>query len=147
MTPTRTQSAAGTAQTYTFTWTDTKGVGDLGILNILVNGGLDGAHACYLAYIATGGANTLVLVNDQGEAGGNFAGVMTPGSATTIQNSQCIVNGAASSAVLTGTTATLNLNIAFKPAFTGNRIAFLAGRDSNSLNNTDWQIFGTVGVQ
>jgi len=36
--------------TFTFTFTDTNGANDLGVMNILVNDWLDGRHACYLAY-------------------------------------------------------------------------------------------------
>jgi hypothetical protein len=147
MSPARGQASAGAAQTYTFTWTDSKSVSDLGILNVLVNNGLDGAHACYLAYIATGNANQLILVDDAGDAGGPFAGTMTVGSAQTIQNSQCLVNGSSSSAVLNGTSVTLNLNIAFKSNLLGNRIFFLAGRDSHDANNTGWQVMGTSDIQ
>jgi len=46
-----------------------------------------------------------------------------------------------------GNTLTLILNIAFKSAFAGNRIVWVAGRDAASGNNTDWQSMGTATVQ
>jgi hypothetical protein len=145
MTPARNTVAAGAAQAYTFSLADTKGAGDIGITNVLVNTGLDAHNACYLAYIAS--INTVVLVDDAGNSGGPFAGALVPGSAMTIQNSQCSVSGAGGSPVWNGNTATLTLTIAFKSGFTGNRVVYLAGRDANNLNNTDWQAMGTIGVQ
>ncbi len=145
ITPARNAAPAGTAQLYTFTWTDTKGAADIGITNILVNNGLDAKSACYLAYIAS--INTVVLVDDAGHAGGPFMGALVPGAATTIQNSQCSVSGAGGSVVSSGGTLTLTLHIAFQPGLRGNQIIYVAGRDVNNLNNTDWQPMGTAGVQ
>src|SRR5262249_40463752 len=53
MTPPR---GAGTSSSFTFTFTDTKGVTDLGIANILINNFIDGRQACYLAYSSTSNA-------------------------------------------------------------------------------------------
>jgi len=41
-------TGTGPAQ-FTFTFSDTNGFADLGVENILVNGSLDGGHACYVA--------------------------------------------------------------------------------------------------
>jgi hypothetical protein len=135
----------GTAQTLTFVLTDSKGAGDFGVVNVLVNNFIDGRHACYLAYVAA--SNTLYLVNDAGDAGGPFAGsLVLNGSPGTIQNSQCGISGTGSSASL-GNTLMLTLNITFKAAFAGNRIVWAAGRDAAGGNNTDWQAVGTWTVQ
>jgi hypothetical protein len=143
--PQRAAAPAGTAQTYTFTLTDTKGAGDFGVVNVLMNNSLDGKRACYLAYVAS--INTLVLVNDAGDAGGPFAGVLpVNGSPGTIQNSQCSVDGSGSSATPSGNTLTLVLNLAPKSGVT-NRIIWVAGRDTAGGNNTDWQAIGTSSVQ
>jgi YD repeat-containing protein len=146
LTAPRTAAPAGTPQTLTAVLTDTKGAGDFGVVNLLANKFIDGRQACYLAYAAS--ANTLYLVDDAGDAGGPFAGGMVlNGGAGTIQNSQCSINGVGSSAVSNGNTLTLTLNITFKAAFTGNRIVWVAGRDTASGNNTDWQAMGTQTVQ
>src|SRR6185295_19392628 len=55
---------AGSSRTFTFTFNDTKGYQDLGVLNILINDFLDGRNACYLAYSRPAGV--LYLVNDAG---------------------------------------------------------------------------------
>jgi len=144
--PARAAAASGSAQTLTVVVNDTKGAGDLGVVNVLANKFIDGRQACYLAYAAAG--NTLYLVDDGGDAGGPFAGGMAlNGGAVAIQNSQCSISGTGSSAVSSGNTLTLTLNITFKAPFAGNRIVWVAGRDGTGLNNTDWQSVGTWSVQ
>jgi hypothetical protein len=50
-----------------------------------------------------------------------------------------------SSAVISGNTLTLTLNISFKAGFTGNKIVYLAARDTGS-GNSGWQGLGVWGV-
>jgi len=69
------------------------------------------------------------------------------GAAGTIQNSQCSVSGTGSSAVASGNTLTLTLNLTFKSGLSGNRIVWVAGRDGAGGNNTDWQSMGTESIQ
>jgi len=146
LTPARGAAASGTPQTFTAVLTDSKGAGDFGVVNLLVNNFIDGRQACYLAYAAA--TNSLLLVDDTGDAGGPFAGSMVlNGGTATIQNSQCSVNATGSSATQDGNTLTLTLNIAFQPLFAGNRIMWLAGRDAAGGNNTNWQAMGTTTVQ
>jgi len=146
LTQARSAAASGTAQTFTATLTDSQGTGDFGVVNLLVNNFIDGRSACYLAYVAS--TNSLLLVDDGGDAGGPFAGgVVLNGVAATIQNSQCSVNRVGSSAAKSGNTLTLMLNITFQSPFAGNRIVWVAGRDQASGNNTDWQAMGTTTVQ
>jgi YD repeat-containing protein len=146
LTPARTAAPSGTAQTLTVAITDTKGAGDIGVVNLLANKFIDGRQACYLAYAASG--NALYLVDDAGDAGGPFAGGMVlNGGAGTIQNSQCSVSGAGSSAVASGNSLTLTLNITLKAGLAGNRVIWVAGRDAAGGNNTDWQSMGTATVQ
>jgi len=146
LTPARTAAASGTPQSFAAVLTDSKGAADFGVVNMLVNNFIDGRQACYVAYAAS--ANTLYLVDDTGDAGGPFAGGMVlNGSAGTIQNSQCSISGAGSSAAMSGNTLTLTLNITFKSAFTGNRAIWVAGRDGAGGNNTDWQSLATTAVQ
>jgi hypothetical protein len=78
---------------------------------------------------------------------GPFAGRMTlNGTAGSIQNSQCRIDGVGSSSALNGNTLTLTLNLTFLGGSTGDRILFVAGRDGNGPNNTDWQALGTWTV-
>jgi len=144
--PARGSGTAGTPQTLTVTLTDSKGVGDFGVVNVLIASAIDGRQACYLAYVAA--SNTLYLVDDAGDAGGPFAGAMVlNGGSGSIQNSQCVVNGTGSTVTPSPDTLALALNVTFTSGFKGNRIVYVAGRDSAGGNNTDWQAAGTFTVQ
>src|SRR5205823_3589833 len=104
------------------------------------NSFLDGRHACYLAYVQS--SNTLLLVDDAGDAGGPFVGQMTiDGSAVTMENSQCSISGSGSSRSGVGNTLTLTLNVTFKSGLAGNRIVYMAARDQ-AQNNSGWQAYG-----
>jgi len=145
-TPSRGAGVAGTSGQFMITLTDTKGTGDFGVIDVLINNFLDGRKACYLAYSAP--ANTLFLVDDAGEAGGPFAGQMAlNGGNGSIGNGQCVVTGVGSAVSTAPSTLTLTLNIAFTAAFTGNRVVYVAGRDRAEGNNTDWQAVATWTVQ
>jgi hypothetical protein len=127
LTPTR---SSGSSQTFVATVTGP----NVGVVNLLVNDFIDGRQACYLAYVAS--TNSLLLVDDAGDAGGPFAGS---------QNSQCAVG--AWTAIRNGNTLTLTVPLTFRSAFDGNRIAWAAARDSAGGNNTDWQALSTTTVQ
>jgi len=139
MTPNR-GTGLGPTQ-FTFNWSDTKGFADLGVENILIDNFLDGRHACYLAFSRP--SNTLFLVDDAGDGGGPFAGSASLAAAGTIQNSQCTVSWGATAVNTTGNNLSLTLNIAFTAAFAGNRVIYMAARDLNDANNTDWHAMGT----
>jgi len=143
ITPPRGSLLGGSMVPVTFTVADTKGAADIGIVNLLVNNFIDGRQACYLAYVAA--ANSLLLVDDAGDAGGPFAGTLQlNGSGGTIQNSQCSVSGQGSSVVTNGNQMTLTFAIAFMSPLAGNRVMWVAGRDNAGGNNTGWQATGTA---
>jgi hypothetical protein len=135
------QSGLGPAN-MTFSFTDTKGFADLGILNILGNNFLDGKNACYLAYSRS--ANTLYLVNDLGAA---LVGGVTPGAAGAVSNSQCSINGALSAVQQSGNTIQLSVSFTFTNGFKGNRIVYAAARDATDANTSGWQAVGSWTVQ
>ena len=136
--------SSSTTQAYTFTFTDTSGFADIAVTNVLINNFLNGIDACYVAFVPSGPTSgSVLLVDDAGDAGGPFTAATLPGTGTA-QNSQCSIAGAGSSVSSSGNTMTLVLNITFKPAFSGNKVLFMAAR-SNSLNS-GWQSMGTVDV-
>src|SRR5262249_48940706 len=135
-------SGSGSAQNFTFNFSDPAGAQTFSVLNVLVNNSLDGRHACYLAYVMA--TSTLVLVDDAGNAGGSYAasvGLGNPG--VVIQNSQCAVS--LTSATVSGNNFTLNLAVTFKGAFGGSKIQFVAARDAGG-NNTGWVAGGVWSV-
>jgi Mg-chelatase subunit ChlD len=124
----------------TITFSDPNGWQDLRVLNVLVNNAIDGAHACYLAFVPSSAtAGSLYLVDDAGDAGGPYQGLTLPGSGT-IQSSQCAINAAGSSVGASATTLSLALAITYQPAFAGNQVIYAAAR-SNSLTS-GWQAVG-----
>jgi hypothetical protein len=135
-------NGVGLAQSFTFTVSDIKGYQDLGVVNVLINNFLDGRQACYLAYSQT--AKVLYLVSD---AGGGLSAGLPLGASGSVSNSQCTVNSAGSSAIGNGNTLTLTLNMTFTGAFDGNRVVYVAARDSTDANNSGWQAMGTWIVQ
>ena len=140
MTPT---SGGGQAPTpFTFSFSDTKGYQDLGVENILVNNFLDGRHGCYLAYARP--ANVLYLINDNGDTLLPGKSLAVPGG---INNSQCSVTWGNAPVSAGVNSLLLTLNIAFTASFGGSRVFYLAARDVNEGNNTDWRSMGTWIVQ
>ena len=83
------------------------------------------------------------MVDDGGPDVGLSA--LTLGSNATVSNSQCIIYGADSSAVGSGNQLTLSLRIAFKPAFSGYRVIYLAARDASG-GNSGWTTHGGIAV-
>jgi hypothetical protein len=140
VTPARSSGSGGAS--FVFTFTDTNGWQDLGVVNILINDALNGNNACYLAYSRA--YNTLYLMNNPGTA---LLPGLTLNGAGTLSNSQCTITGAGSSASGSGTTLTLTLNMAFPSAFAGNRIIYMAARSNGDALNSGWQAAGSRTVQ
>ena len=64
--------------------------------------------------------------------------------AGSIGNSQCTVAWGTAPVTTSSTSLTVALTITFSQSFGGNRVFYLAARDTNDVNNTDWQAMGTV---
>ncbi len=128
-------------QIFTVTFADTNGFGDISITDVLINNFLDGIGACYIAYVPS--INTVVLVDNAGDAGGPYAGAFVPGSGTA-SNSQCTINGATSSVSGSGDTLTLTLDITFNHSFAGERVIYAAAGSSTA--NSGWLAVGTQTV-
>ena len=131
-------SGSGMSQTFTFTFSDAAGWQSLGVQDILINSALDGRHACYIAYVPSGATTgSLYLVDDAGDAGGPYTGMVLP-SSQRASNSQCTINGTGSSASGSGNTLTLTLAITFNSSFAGNKIFYMASADTGT-GNSGWQ--------
>ena len=122
----------GTTTTFSFTFSDANGVQDLNVLNVLINSGLDGVNACYLAF----SNNILYLVPDSG------TGLQVV--AEDPDNSQCLISNVNVSN--TATTRTLSMSIQFfQPAFSGGRVIYMAASDRAGANS-GWRIRGSYQV-
>ncbi|HYW43991.1 MAG TPA: VCBS repeat-containing protein [Bryobacteraceae bacterium] len=139
-------SGSGSSQTFTFTFSDSAGWQNLGVVDVLINSALDGRHACYVAFVPSGASGgSVYLVDDAGDAGGPYQGLLLPSGSGSIGNGQCAITGANSSVNGSGTNLTLTLAISFSASFTGNRIFYLSAQDK-SANNSGWQALGTWAV-
>ncbi|MCX6602325.1 MAG: hypothetical protein NTV52_01880 [Acidobacteria bacterium] len=127
-------------QTFTVVFSDPNGNADLNVLNLLINTALDGNNACFLAYVRSTGQ--FLLLADNGVDALFYSG--TPSMAA---NSPCGLYAAGTSVQFSGNSVTLNFDLEFyRPRFGGNRIVYAAARDA-VLNNSGWQVMGTIGAQ
>jgi hypothetical protein len=131
----------GASQTFTFTYSDTTGGSNVSTAWVWFNAAFASAstNSCLIQY--NRGSNSIMLLSD--------ASAWTPGSTlsagTTVQNSQCAVNLAGSSAVVSGNTLTLNLAMTFKSKYSGAKNIYMYA--SNGANvNSGWQTRGTWTV-
>ena len=131
---------SGNTQTLVARYSHPAGVANLGVVNILVNTALDGGNACYIAYSRPAGI--LFLVNDGGTASGLSAPLVL-GTAASVNNSQCTVSGIGSSAVDSGNSMTLTLNVSYSNSFRGNRVIYLAAQSVANVTS-GWQTMGTA---
>jgi hypothetical protein len=74
--------------------------------------------------------NGLFIIND---AGNGWLGPIKPGAAATLQNSQCVLNGATSSATVSGNNLTVTFDVTFLPGFVGEKNIYLLAKN-NSTN-------------
>jgi sugar lactone lactonase YvrE len=137
-------SGSGASQSFVFTFADSAGWQNLGVVDMLFNNFLDGIQGCYIAYSVP--AATLYLVDDAGDAGGPFAGYLALPGTGSVSNSQCTVNGTGSSSAGSGNTLTLTLNVSFTPAFAGNRVFYTAAGNAAGTENSGWQALGAWTV-
>jgi hypothetical protein len=142
--PTALDPASGTGlrQSFTFTFSDPDGWQDLTVVNGLINFWLDGRQACYFAYVPA--QRALYLVDDAGNAGGPYAGMLLPSTAA-ISNGQCTIYGSGSIVSADGQTLSLTLDVAFHSNFGGTKIVYLAARD-RAGHNSGWQRLGVWSV-
>ncbi len=131
-------SGSVASQTFALRYSDAAGAASLQTVWAYFSGGLvnPASNSCLLYYNAA--ANLINLAQDSGTAWLTA----NPGSATTLQNSQCSLNIGASSVTLNGNTLTLNLSMAFQPAYAGAKNIYLYAADVSG-SNSGWQQLGT----
>ncbi len=111
--------------------TDTDGYVDLRTTRILINAVKRTFSACYIIYDAL--TNKVYLYDDTGTT----SSFLTPAAAGSLSNSQCAIDGPASSVSKAGNNLTLNLAITFTAAFSGTK-TFL-GYASDTSAASGWQ--------
>ena len=133
-------SGSGGAQTFALAYSSSLGATNLATTWVWFNATFapSSANSCLLYYDRA--ANTIFLLNDTGSAW--FSG--TPGSATTLHNSQCSIALASTSATPSGNTLTINAAMTFTAAFNGAKSIFMYA--TNGTDNSGWQTRGTWTV-
>jgi beta-propeller repeat-containing protein len=134
-------SGSGVAQAFALQLLDSFGAANLRWVWVWFNSTLSStaSNSCMVYYDRA--ANQANFLNDEGTAWTPA----TPGAATILQNRQCSLNVAASSATLTGNVLTLNLAMTFKSGFNGSKNIYIYGEDVSGVN-TGWQQRGTWSV-
>jgi len=109
--------AAGSspAAAISFTYQDQSSATNLQTVWALINTGLDGRGACYVAYYRPG--NQLYLIPDDGD-GTQAANIVLAGN-NTIGNSQCTISAEGASVQTNGNTLVVTLPVTFKTGFAG----------------------------
>jgi hypothetical protein len=130
-------SGAGGSQVFTFKYSSGAGFGFLNTVYSLFNNSVSGSAGCFISYLPA--SNALYLYND---AGTTVTGPLTPGSGSTLSNSQCTLNGTGSSASGSGNTLTLALSLTFQTAFGAQQNAYGYASD-NAGKVSGWQTLGT----
>jgi hypothetical protein len=129
-------SGSGSSGVFTFQYSDGNGNADLTLVAASFGSNpTNQAGSCTVLYNHT--ANALLLLTD---AGAQPATGITPGSGTA-QNSQCILNGGASSVSAAGNNLSLTLSLTFQPAFGGTKTIYMDA--SSAQQTTSWQSEGS----
>ena len=132
-------SGSGLSQTFSFLLSDNKGYAAIASSQIIVNNLLSVANGCYIYFSAA--ANLLYLTNNAGTA---WQGPITIGQSATLQNNQCTLSAAGSSATGSGNNLTLNVAITFQTAFAGSKRLYIEAYDGTL--DTGWGQIGSWTV-
>jgi hypothetical protein len=140
-------SGLGLSQTFTLQYSDTAGAGSLAEVWVYFNATLanPAVNACMLKYaLAT---NQISLLNDNATAWVPA----TLGAATTLQNSQCSLNAAASTITQNGNTLTWSVAVTFQPSFDGAKNVYghavdISGTTSGWEQLGDWSVMAPAGT-
>ncbi len=133
-------TGSGASATLVLTYSDPDGFSDITTASALVQTSASTASACYVRY--TRATNLLELSNDTGTG---WVGSTAPGSAGTLENSQCVLNAASSSAAGAGPNLTVSVALIFRGTFGGAKNVYLNVSDSGGTF-TGWQSRGAWTV-
>jgi uncharacterized membrane protein len=134
-------NGSGSAQIFSFTYSDPAGASDIAGGQIVINSTLTGLNACYLGLQRAGNGNFYVYLANNNAA---FTSSQPLGSTGTMQNSQCSLNVGESSVLLSGDTLTVNLALSFTASFAGTQNIFVyiqnASVGSGWMNEGAWTV-------
>jgi hypothetical protein len=133
-------TGSGATQTFALRYSDTQGAAGLSTTWAWFHTSMTStsANSCLVYYNRQ--TNRLNIINDAGTVWSSAA----LGGSGTLQNSQCAVSLAGSSAVSSGNTLTLNLAMTFAAGFAGTKNVYMFA--ANSAINSGWQTRGAWTV-
>ncbi len=123
-------SGTGSANTFSFLYSDSNGASGLGIVQIVINSSLSGYRGCYLNIDPV--SKSLSLLNDDATA---WQGPITLPGTSTLKNSQCTLNAGSSGIAVSGDNTTINLALSFSTAFGGPKSVYAYAQALNGLNS------------
>src|ERR1700728_5517562 len=126
-------SGSGLSQTFTLQYSDTAGAGSLQRIGVWFDNSTTNSAGSCVAYY-TPANNEVNLFNDASTA----TVQATPGTATTLQNSQCSINVAATSVSTSGNALTLTLAVTFEAGYTRAKNIYAEANDISGAS-TGWQ--------
>lgn len=134
-------AGSGASQAFSFTISDQGGQSFLWAAAMLFSRStnFDLNNGCYVVWDRT--TSRLALFADTYTSGSSS---FTVGSSSSVSNSQCTLYGSGSSVSFGTTTITITLNLAFKPAFAGNKNSFLYASEPGY--NSGWVLVGNWTV-
>ena len=131
-------AGSGMSQKFTLVYMDPKGYASMLSASVIFAPALSAGGVCYLYYARS--SNAIYLANDSGTA---WLSPRILGQSGTVQNSQCTVDAAASSASGSGNNLTLNLALSFTSSFNGSKNVYMEtydGQDSGWAQKGTWTI-------
>jgi hypothetical protein len=123
-------SGSGFSRTFSFVFADPNGYQSLSGVHILVNASLTRTNACWLYYDAA--AKLLWLASNDTSSWTNVAA----GSAATVRNSQCSIDGRGVSISGSGNYLRLNIPLTFSSAFAGTRNIYMQASDKSGTTSS-----------
>jgi hypothetical protein len=129
-------AGTGSAQTFTFLYSDTVIASNLSNVALLFNTSVNAAGACYVVYSIS--SSSVALISDSGVGSSS----LPLGSSSTLQNSQCVIG--TTSASVSGLSLTFTVAITFKGAFNGAKNIYM--EDSTASLNSGFVQMGTYTV-
>lgn len=133
-------TGSGTSQIFTFSFADPAGASDLASVQMIFGTSTTFRNTCYVWVKPSTGQ---VWVDNDLDSGWSTDIVL--GRAGTLQNSQCSVNGGASSATASGASYSVTLAITFNSAYAGAKNLYASATTNGSVSS-GWQTLGTWTV-
>lgn len=121
-------SGTGAAQVFRLSYSHPNGYLNLSTVSVVFRSNDHQKKECRVDYDRA--RNALYLASDAGPV----RGPIVPGSAGSLRNSRCELNGVGSSVAVAGNTLTLNLNLAFGNSFSGSATILMEASDGTQTS-------------